>query len=370
MRVNNNSRSDEITAKRLIAILAACVSLVGCDDQQKELAPPEARAVRVTVVAHSPGGEPFSLTGHIRAQNEAALAFRIDGRLKERHVDVGARVAAGKLVARLESHNERNAYQSAHAALTAARATLDQVRGAFERQRSLLARGFTTRAQFEQAEKALLTAQSQAASAEADLQVAKDRLDDTELRADAPGVVGARGAEVGEVVRAGQMVYKIARHGGRDAVFDVPSVLLRRAATNPEVTVTLVDEPAIRAMGRVREVSPQADHATGTFRVRIGLSDPPAAMRLGSAVTGRVELGGDQVIELPATALTEMDGRPAVWLVDPATRTVALRVIEVARYSASTVIVAQGLEDGEIVVTAGVQALRPGQNVRLLGAEL
>ena len=93
-----------------------------------------------------------------------------------------------------------------------------------------------------------------------------------------------------------------------------------------------------------------------------------AAMRLGATVTGTIQLGSAPAIEVPASALTEASGRPAVWLVDPTSQTVSLRNIDVARYEPNTVVVSQGLEAGEIVVTAGVQALRPGQKVRLLGA--
>jgi multidrug efflux pump subunit AcrA (membrane-fusion protein) len=55
-----------------------------------------------------------------------------------------------------------------------------------------------------------------------------------------------------------------------------------------------------------------------------------------------------------------------VWVVDPASKTVALRAVEILRYDPSAVIVANGLRDGEVVVTAGVNVLHPGQRVKLL----
>ncbi len=75
-------------------------------------------------------------------------------------------------------------------------------------------------------------------------------------------------------------------------------------------------------------------------------------------------------MEVPPSALTESDGRPAVWVVDPQTQTVSLRNVDVVRYDPADVVISQGLETGEVVVTAGVQVLRPGQKVRLLGAPL
>ena len=118
----------------------------------------------------------------------------------------------------------------------------------------------------------------------------------------------------------------------------------------------------------MREVSPQADTTTRTWQVKVGLIDPPEAMRLGATVTGTTKLAAPPGVEIPASALTEANGRPAVWVVDPQSKTVSLREVDVVRYDPGTAVISKGLENGEVVVTAGVQVLRPGQKVRLLGA--
>ena len=102
--------------------------------------------------------------------------------------------------------------------------------------------------------------------------------------------------------------------------------------------------------------------------MRVGLIDPPPAMRLGSTVTGTTRLEGAPVISIPASALTRIDRRPAVWIVDPKTLTVSLRNVDVLRFDPATVVVSHGLDTGEVIVTAGVQALHPGQKIRLLGS--
>ncbi|MGE0626476.1 MAG: efflux RND transporter periplasmic adaptor subunit [Hyphomicrobiaceae bacterium] len=313
-------------------------------------------------------GEPVVLTGRIQAQDEVALGFRIAGRLQERMVNTGDRVVAGQVIARLESQNEQNALRSAQANLAAAQGQLTQARNHFDRQQALLNQGWTTRAQFDQAAQARQTAQSQVDAAEADLKVAHDLVDFTELRADAPGVVTAVGAEPGEVVQAGRMIVRLARQDGRDAVFDVPAQVLRTAPSDPVISVDLTDAPGVKATGRVREVAPQADPVTRTFEVKIGLDDPPADMRLGATVTGTMQRDSLATLEIPATALTRSDRQPAVWVVDPSNSTVALRTVDVQRFNPSAVTISHGLDVGEIVVTAGVQALHPGQKVRILGA--
>jgi RND family efflux transporter MFP subunit len=124
----------------------------------------------------------------------------------------------------------------------------------------------------------------------------------------------------------------------------------------------------VTAKGRVRQVDPQADPITRTFKVRVAVSNPPAAMRLGATVTGRLDLDAAQGFSVPASALTAANGGPALWIVDPATLAVRLQPVEVLRFDPGTVVISRGLEGGEIVVTAGVQALHPDQKVRLLEA--
>jgi len=352
-----------------LLLLAAVIALSGCH-KEAEASAPEARPVRTITVARQPAGETVVLTGHIEAENEAALGFRISGRMIERLVNVGDRVKPGQLLARLDPQDEQNGVRSARANLAAAQGQLTQAHNHFERQRRLLERGVSSRAEFDHAQEGLQTAQARVDDAEAQLKLATDRLSFTELKADAAGAVTARGAEAGEVVQAGQMIVRIARQDGRDAVFDVPAQLLRSAPTDAEITVHLAEDSSVTASGRVREVGEQADPVTRTFQVKVGLTDPPPEMRLGSTVNGSVQLNSAPAITIPASALTRSNQQPAVWIVDPSKQTVSLRNIEVSRYDPGSVVVGQGLDTGDIVVTAGVQALHPDQKVRLLAPKL
>lgn len=346
----------------LPVLLAACQR----DDETQASAP---RPVRTVTVEKRHGGTPILLTGRIEAEDEVTLGFRIAGRLLENNNRLGDRVQAGQVVARLEPQNEMNALRQAQAALAAAQGQLTQARNHLERQQTLFGQGWTTRAILDQAEQAQQTAQSQVDSAEAQLKIAHDLVSFTELKADAPGVITATGPGAGEVVQAGQMMLRLARQDGRDAVFDVSSQIIRSAEGDAPIAVNLTDDPKITAIGRVREVAPQANPVTRTFEVRVGLTDPPPAMRLGATVTGRIETDGSPIIEIPATALTRINQQPAVWVVDTSNHTVSTRNVDILHFDQANVAVSQGLDVGEIIVTAGVQALHPGQKIRLLGSE-
>ena len=350
-----------------LLVLALPTLLAACQPEAENSAP-EVRPVRTVTVVKREIGETVSYTGRIEAENETRLAFRIGGRMIERSANVGGRVEPGQVVAKLEPQNELNALRSAQAAVAAAQAQFNEAKANYERQKFLLARDVASRAQYERAEQTQETARAQLDSAEAQLRAAQDHVGDTELKADAGGIVIATAAEPGEVVQAGQLIVRVAPKGGRDAVFDVPGQVLRSAPGDTLVAVSLTEDPAVTTVGRVREVSPQADPITRTFEVKVGLTDPPAAMRLGATVIGRVQFDSAPTIEIPATALTEFDRRPAVWIVDPSSLTVSLRNVEVLRNNPATVAISAGLEPGEIVVTAGAQALHPGQKTRLLGS--
>ncbi len=351
----------------LTAVMIAA-SLAGCDKKPPPVA--QIRPVRTVTVERGADGETVSLTGQVRAKDQVSLAFRLDGRMIKRMVNVGDALQAGEIVAQLDPQDQQNALRTAQATLASAEAVLTQARLTFGRQQQLVADGWTPRAKFDDAQQALLSAEAQVDAAKAQVGIAQDHLSYTVLFADAPGVVTAKGAEPGEVVHAGQMIVNVARQGGRDAVFDVSEQIIRTGPRDPVVQIALTNDPSVRATGRVREVSPQADPATRTFQVKVGIIDPPPAMQLGSTVTGSIKLSAPVGLEVPPSAMTEADGRPALWVLDPKSQTVSLRNVDVARYDPADVVVSHGLDAGEIVVTAGVQTLHPGQKVRPLGGAL
>lgn len=353
--------------RRHVAFLAVSftLALAACGEANG----PAERAplpVKAQVVAGSQHALSVVLTGEIRARVQSDLAFRVTGRIAERLVGIGDHVEAGQALARLEAQEQTADVASATAGVQSAEATLRQATSAFERQKALLASGFTTQTNYDNALQALQAARASLDVARSNLATAREQLVYTTLTADASGVVTARNAEAGQVVEAAQAVFTVARDGERDAVFDVYEGLLARPPADDMIEIALVANPAVRASGRVREVAPAIDSSTGTVRVKIAIAEPPAAMTLGAAVTGVGRFKPDKVFALPWTAFFAKDGKPAVWAVDPVSRAAAIRPIVVDSYRTGELLVRDGLEAGDIVVTAGTQLLRPGQIVKPL----
>ena len=350
-----------------IGVIVLIPALAGCKKEERAAAP-DIRPVRAVTGEPSGGGEAGSLTGEIQARYQADIGFRVNGKIIERPVDVGTQVKKGDILARLDPQQYRQDFEVAKAEVATAEAEETRSEAQEWRQRELLKNGNTTRVQYDQSLKTFKTAQAQLNSARARQVQASENLDYTQLKADNDGVITTVGADPGQVVSAGQMVVRLAQPGEREAVFNVAEALLKNPPRkDPTVEVNLVSNPDIRTEGRVRYISPQADPTTRTYTVRVSLPGAPPQMRLGANVTGSVTLNQGSSITIPGTALFQKEGQPAVWLVEK-DGTVQLKQITIDRYQGDLVVVGDGLAQGNVVVTGGVQKLLPGQKVRLMQA--
>ena len=322
--------------------------------------------VRITEARRTPVFEDVVLSGDIQAQAQVNISFRTNGKVASRKVEVGDHVTADQVLAELEPLTQRANLDNARAALSSAEAQLTQAKLSFDRQKQLLTGGYTTRSAYDNAEQDLRTAQAAVDSAKAALGTANEQFSYTELRAGVPGIVTTRSFEVGQVVQAGQTVLVVAQDGARDAVFNVYEALTTHPPSDGRLDVSLQADPAVSAKGRVREISPTVDATSGTVRVKIGLSDTPPAMGLGAVVVGRGRFAQRDAVVLPWSALYRYGKDPAVWIYDPASRTVSVRPVVIDRYGPNVIVLKSGVEPGEHVVVAGIQFLRPGQAVAVL----
>lgn len=346
----------------LVLMLVLMQALVGCDRADSVATAKQPILVRVQTVQMVDRTISIVLTGDVQARTLAQLSFRVTGRVTERLVDVGAHVEAGDVLARLAPTEQQADLAAATAAVAAAESRLKVATANFERQKTLLAKGFTTRAAYDQAQEALGGAKSALEVAKAQLGTAKDALTYTELRASAAGVITVRNLEAGQVAQAALSVFTLAQDGDRDAVFDVHETFFREAESD-RIALALVSDPAVTATGHVREISPTVDPKTGTVHVKVAIENPPAAMTLGSPVTGTATWKPEQRIVLPWSALAAVGATPAVWRLDRVSKTVSLKTVTVDDYGTGTIVISHGLAPGDVVVVEGGKLLSPGQIV-------
>ena len=343
----------------LAALLAPC-ALVG--SLSAEGSDANLVRVRAAVPVEQRVSPDLALTGTIQPRIQTNIAFRVNGKVTARRVEVGQHVGPDDVLASLDPVEQQADVDNAAAALASVKAQLQQAELTFGRQQSLLSTGYTTRASFDQAQETLNTARAQINSAQANLNTAREQQSYTELKAGQSGIIVSRNIETGQVVQSGQTVFVLAQDGARDAVFEIPETLLTAPPSDKSVDIDLQANPKIHATGTVREISPLVDPATGTVTVKIGLDTTAPEMTLGAVIVGRAHWDAKMSVVLPWSALFEADHRPAVWVLDDQNR-VSLKAVTVRGYMTGSVVLADGLSGKQRVVTAGVQLLYPGQTV-------
>jgi RND family efflux transporter MFP subunit len=354
---------------RLLGIpLSLLVALGGC---KAEKAAVEVRSARTIVVDPQPIHDGRQAVGEVKPRYESDLSFRVAGKVLARRVDVGASVRRDDTLATLDTQDFQNRLRSAEAEVAFAEAGLVEAQGTETRQVKLLKDGYTPQAKYDTALRDLRSAEARLTSAKANLDLTRDQLRYTELKADFDGVITAVGAEAGQNVAAGQMVVKHARPTEKDGVFNIAEIAFadhNRSSEHSEVIVWPLSNPDLKIDGVVREISPVADQATRTYTVKVTLINAPPELRFGMSIGGRWKSNSDPVVALPLAALFEKNGTPAVWVVDAHSGSVALRPVTVSRYETDIVVIADGLSKGDVVVTAGANTLRQGQKVRVAEA--
>ena len=348
--------------KGMLGVIALML-LTACSKEAPEtLLAPRVYVQPVSTREFSP---PIMLSGDIQARVETQLSFRVGGKIIERTVDVGDHIQANQVLARLDPKDLKIQVDTAQANVNAQQAQVVQTRAAFIRQQKLLPKGYTSQSEYDAANAAQLSARSALNAAQAQLANAREQLSYSNLEAEAPGVITARQAEVGQVVQATMPIFTLARDGARDAVFNVYESLFIEPPKDPTVQITLLSDPTITVKGKIREITPTVSAQSGTLQIKVTLDALPKGMDLGSIVSVNLTPTASPSIELPWSALTKDVSEPAVWLVD-ASHKVRLQRVKVGRYLTGSVIISEGLKDGEHVVVAGGQLLHPNMKVEVV----
>ena len=351
--------------------LAVVALLSACSPDKPPVEMP--RPVRTVEIRYDVSREANRYAGTVQSRFEVDQAFRVGGKVAQRKVDVGQIVREGDVLAVLDDADYRLAEEAARQQWTAAVAKARQAESDRKRLGSLKADGSVSVADDEQAHSSAQTAQASEEAQARQLELARNRVKYTVLRASRSGVVTAVRFEVGQVVAEGQPGVAIADPSTPEIVVDVPEDQLT-TFKKAHFQVALASAPDERFEVALRELSPQAAAQTRTYRARLKpvTARPLPLGATATLVTDRV-VADVQVAAIPATALTQANGQPAVWLVKQAGNepvgSVGLMPVAVHGYRNDLALVS-GVPSGGQVVTAGVQKMAPGLRVAMPGAAL
>jgi len=331
------------------------------------VAEPVLRPARVAEIHYRSHNHSLMLAGTVVPRIETVLGFRVAGKVISREVDVGATVVPGQLIARIDPTDYRLAVDNARAALVSAEADYARAKADLERYQMLRGSAVFMPQTLDQRQSVASTTLAHVDQAKSQLATAENNLAYTELKADAAGVITAVQAEVGQVLAQGQGMVKLARSDELEILVGVPEHRLKTVREAGQISFELWSEAGRRYGAKLRELSPSADPLTRTYPARFTVVDAPSFIGLG--MTASLTLAKPEpgvLAEVPLSAIFQQGTRPAVWVVDKATGTVSLRPVIIARWRDETALIASGVKDGEIVATAGVHKLEPGQKVKPL----
>lgn len=346
----------------IAALLGACA--------KSEPAPDPIRAVRTMTISPQTAGGSYEYAGEVKARTESRLSFRVGGKMTRRLVDLGDTVKAGQPLAQLDAEDLRLGQQAARATVVAAQATFDQAAADFTRYKELSDKGFIGPAELERREMSVKTARAQLDQSQAQSSVQGNQTRYATLVADASGVITGVDLEPGMFASAGTPVLRLAHDGPRDVVFAVPEdkvgIVKALGAQPGRFKVRLWGTNGEPLPATIREISAAADPATRTFLVKADIGRAATGdVRLGQTASVAMELPQVAgVTKLPLSALREEKGRSTVWLVDKSSMTVKSQDVKLAGADGNDAVITAGLAPGQIVVTAGVHVLSPGQKVK------
>ncbi len=339
-------------------VFGAILLLAGCKADE----PPAPAQRSVLVQAVTGGAANVGIyTGEIRARYEFDLAFRVAGKLAARLVDAGAEIKAGQALAKLDPTDLQLAANAARAQLSAAESDFATARAERERYSGLLDKKFVSQAAFEAKDNAFKSAQGRLEQARSQSQISGNQASYGTLSSEFPAVVIAVLADAGQVLSAGQAVFRLARPEEKEVLIAVPESRVAEFKAAKMIAVNLWADPKISMAGELRELSPAADPATRTYAARIRIHNPPPEVRLGMTARIVLDAAGDGRLVVPLGAVVDQGNGPLVWVVSAGKANP--RTVKVAQFGETGVTITEGLQAGELVVIAGASKLVPGQAV-------
>jgi len=328
----------------------------------------ETPLVRTMIVGKENGNAKFNYSGEVRGRYESQLAFQVNGKIINRFVNLGSEVQPGDTLMQIDAKDIQQLVNVNSAQVYSSQSQLNFAEANLERYRKLYEQGAISKMQYDQYVNACQVAEASARVASAQYVQGMNQLDYSMLKADKPGVVTALSAEVGQVVSAGQVVAVLVQDGDREIEISIPESQIENLRNAKQIKISFWALPSLNLPGKVREISPMADAVTRTYKARISILDASPDIKLG--MTANVSISDPNVlneIKIPLSAVYQTDKGSFVWVIADGRAT--LRSVQVENFGDdNTVVISQGLKEGDTIATAGVHKLHEGQQVRTGGA--
>lgn len=338
-----------------------------------ELAEPEEvlRPVRTVEASSRVPVRVREFSGTARASLESRLSFRVAGTIEEVAVEVGDVVEAQQLIARIDSTDFEIQLDQIKAAVQQARAEYRKASNDFDRSRTLFENNNISKESYDLARATKEASEESVNNVEKQLELAQRSLSYTELRAPTQGRIASVAVESNENISPGQEVVMLVAGSLPEVRLGIPENSIAGVVQGMGVQVSFDAVPNRTFGATVTEVGVAATGGSANYPVTVQLHAPHDQIRPGMAAQVVFQFtsgNGERVFVVPSACVREDAGGPHVYVADPSKpgqATIRRLPVQVGELTSDGMQIRSGLEEGQLVVTAGYTILREGMVVRL-----
>ncbi|HHB1595447.1 TPA: multidrug efflux RND transporter periplasmic adaptor subunit VmeY [Vibrio campbellii] len=364
--------------KPLVALMAATAILAGCGEAsnaQKGAPAPLVVTQDVTIIDYQPSK---SYIGRIEAVEDTNITAQVSGYLEARHFDEGQMVEKGQLLYSIEPSSFEAQVASAKAALAQAKAVLKKAELDHQRGKNLLPRGSISQSEFDALTATLLGARAELEAANAQLKLAEVNLSYTQIRAPFSGRISDSKVSTGDLLSPSSGI--LTTLVSLDPVHTSFSVSERERlnlgmdgikgdgsaeSSGVEVQLELENGEYFEHLGQLDFLGNRINTQTGTIAMRAVVPNPDQKLLPGQHIKVNLrDKNAKDVIVIPRRAVqTDLEGDFAMVMAEG--NVAERRNVELSAQVEQGIIIKDGLDKDDTVITQGLQRVRNGVEVRI-----
>ncbi len=344
------------TFSLLSIAMIAFLAITGCSKKEEVVKEEVIRPAKIMTIENAEPVRDFKFPGKVQALDRVELSFEVSGKLIDIAIKEGQRVKKGNIIAKLDPSN----YQSQ---LDARQAQVNQTKAEVDRYANLLAEKVVAKSTFDVKQRNYEVAISE-------LKIARKALNDTILRASFSGIIGKRFVDNYQVVQAKEPIVSLQKLSAVEVIVNIPENVMRREDSDSasKIDAEFANYPGERFPLKIKEFAVEADSQTQTYRIVLSMPMPKDKTIL-DGMTATVFLQvmdeGKSDIEIPVQAVFyDEKGQAYIWKVNTNSQINRQPITVGTLLDGGKIMVKSGLATGDKIITAGVQTLTEGTQVR------
>ena len=353
--------------------MAGLLMLVACE-QEKVTAEIPLRPVKSITITTASAERERDFSGTSKFREEARLSFKVAGSIKSRSVNVGDMIKPGDMIAELDATPYELQSQQALANLASSEAAKRNAEANYQRLRNLYENNNASRNELDSARANAESSEAQVKANQKALEIAQLNVDYTQLIANNDCSIASVSVEVNENVSAGQEIVLANCGSTLEVEIAVPGSLIGAIVQNTPAVVTFTSIPEQSFPAKVAEVGVAATGGGNTFPVTVRIDDEHPGLRSGLAANIRITTqpssgNNGSLIIVPAHAVVEDSQGRHVFLLNPADEPgvgmVRRQAVEIGELTSAGLEIKNGLNDGDVLITAGLTVVNDGMKVKI-----